>query len=727
MSELNTAPLAGAATEAAGASVAPAEIVTARKISRGTAHAAPVRHFRSNSKSNASQHTAAEEAGAGTLTDSPRVLPSPVPPPVSALPPTPNLASAASPTLNRSTSGTSGTSSFASPTLLSKSIRKTLRHLSASLTPQERIELVHKINADLRPPHTSTVVRPFSRAPRSATPFSQPHPSVAVKMTSSASHGSEDKRISSSSSYVSSSDDAIPIHPSELNKTAAAGNDSLSPSAALESLRVLENSFEKSAPNSPMDGAFTKDSDHSQTTLVTSPKVKPGAEAASPPTHKRNSSYRKSVPTLDELNSGTKRAAGVSSDGSRRGSSIASSERAPSPTSATTETPSWISSLTTLEAIRVLAFQQAVNEPASPYAATASAAEAAASHDEVMALRYSLSFSLSRADKLAESLQRANEDRLKLETELEILRRNVLSMLGSRNMFSSPVASPSLPGYESAGRSLARDDIVEEEADPFEHAQASNAPPAAAQAKMGTRAAAAVSRPPRAGRVAKAVQPAPSAPAAAGAGVSIASLRKKNAALAATASSAAQRYEPPSRTTADDYETEDEEDEFDMYPFGAPVRKKNLPEVSMTDFLNASRMSKTEIDQHDARRELERDDQSSYPASISSHSPLYDSRADANRRGFFKGITKLVDDRSKRLSRRTSLASKPSVGSIGAPLMARSASGYDMNRRGNGFAMQYEEQSIIPSARSTRNNISLDSSLRESIERHSLRDAGILA
>ena len=60
-------------------------------------------------------------------------------------------------------------------------------------------------------------------------------------MTSSASHGSEDKRISSSSSYVSSSDDAIPIHPSERNKTAAAGNVSLSPSAALESLRVLEN------------------------------------------------------------------------------------------------------------------------------------------------------------------------------------------------------------------------------------------------------------------------------------------------------------------------------------------------------------------------------------------------------------------------------------------------------------------------------------------------------
>ncbi|SPO42911.1 uncharacterized protein PSANT_00595 [Moesziomyces antarcticus] len=725
MSELNNDPLAGAATEAAGASVAPAKIVTARKISRGTAHAAPVRHYRSNSKSNACQHTAAEEAGAGALTDSPRVLPSPVPPPASALPPTPTLASAASPASNRSTSRTSRTSSFASPSLLSKSIRKTLRHLSASLTPQERIELVHKINADLRPPHTSTVVLPFSRAPRSATPSPQSHPTIAVKMDSSASHASEDKRSSSSSSYVSSSDDAIPIHPSELRKTAAAGDDSLTPSAALESLRVLEHSFEKSAPNSPMDAAFTKDSDHSQSTVVTSPKVKLGAEAASPPSHKRNSSYRKSVPTLDELQGGTKRGV-VSSDGSRPGSSIASSERVPSPTSATTETPSWISSLTTLEAIRVLAFQQAVNEPTSPYAATAPAAEAAASHEEVMALRYSLSFSLSRADKLAESLQRANEDKLKLETELEILRRNVLSMLGSRNMFSSPVASPSLPGYESAGRPLARDDIVEEEADPFEHAQASNAPPAAAAQAKTTRVAAAVSRPPRAGRAATATQSAAPGPAAAGGGVSIASLRKKNAALAATASSAAQRYEPPSRTTADDYETEDEEDEFDMYPYGAPLRKKALPEVSMTDFLNASRMSKTEIDQHDARRELERDDQSSYPASIASHSPLYDSRGDANRRGFFKGITKLVDDRSKRLSRRTSLASKPSIGSIGAPLMGRTASGYDMNKRNNAFGMQFEEQSIIPSARG-RGNISLDSSLRESVERHSLRDAGILA
>ncbi|SAM70548.1 uncharacterized protein UBRO_16325 [Ustilago bromivora] len=748
-----------------------AEIVTARKVTH--AKAPVVTHFRTHSKSGSvelrKQSPSAQEVAAG-VGGSPRILPSPVPPPSSALPPTP-----ASPSVRVSlrdsgssfATSTTSTAAVSAPSILAKSIRKTSRHLSAGLTPEEHNELVQKILTDLRPASHPRAGKPFSRASRSssitvAAP-SQPKPKAAsAKMVLSKSDGPQEVGIAAGkrlrvSSAVSSemtssgdekkggSDSATPqlsqsrtptsttpasqiatsADNSQTQTPGAGEKDVLTPTSALESLRVLEQSFSRSNPNSPLQTDFTSDSKVSQTTTaVTSPTESETAAngTASRPKAKRNSPSRESVPILDQLGS-SKKGPGIDSNGGS--GSAASSERASSPPSATAETPSWISPLTTLEAIRVLAFQQANGEqprsPTVPEAAAVTASDAASS-DEVSALRYALNFTLARADKLAEALNRANEDKMKVETELEILRRNVLSMLSSKSMFSTP--TPTQPQHQGG------DILEEEDSKLFEDAMARHTPAATERALP-----AAVSRPPCATRTTK-----PAAPSAKPAeGVSIASLRKKNPSINTTS---AKRYAPPtcktSTTTTDKaYEAEEDEDEFDMYPFGAPVRKP-LPEVSMSDFLNASRMSKTEIDEHDARRELDREEDGPEYAgsSTSSHVPLaasYSMRSlDSNKRGFFKGITKLVDqERAKRFSRRQSLVSKPSMSSLIAPgiatVMSRSASTNNMQGSG-GFTMAYEE-SIIPAYPGTegRNHkaLSISNSLRESLERQSLREAGI--
>ncbi|KAJ1030362.1 hypothetical protein NDA16_001271 [Ustilago loliicola] len=298
-------------------------------------------------------------------------------------------------------------------------------------------------------------------------------------------------------------------------------------------------------------------------------------------------------------------------------------------------------------------------------------------------------------------------------------------------MFSN--ASPPQPQLQGDGILEEEDGVL------FEDAMARQTPVTTERVLPTPRTssnAAAVSRPPRATRT--------TAPAKPTGGVSIASLRKKTPSINLTSDSATQRYAPPTRkpstTTDDACETDEEdEDEFDMYPFGAPVRRNPLPEVSMSDFLNASRMSKSEIDEHDARWELEREeDGPSYSASsTSSHAPLaggYSMRSlDSHRRGFFKEITKLVDqERAKRSSRRQSLVSKPSTSSLVAPSiatgMSRSASTNNIQARG-GFSMAYQEESIIPTYPGAEGRkhkaLSMSNSLRESLERQSLREAGI--
>lgn len=766
-----------------------AEIVTARKISHTKAPV--VTHYLTHSKSGSvelrRQSPSPQEMAAG-VNGPPRILPSPVPPPSSALPPTP---AGAFPSIGASYRGsgssfatsTTSTTAASAPSILAKSIRKTFRHLSAGLTPEEHSELVQKILADLRPATRSTVVKPFSRASRpSNIVVSSPSPprakAASAKMVLSksggleevgdaagkrlrasstvsndvASSGDEKKSASDSATQLSQSRTPTPTTPasptvssadSKATETNVVGEkDVLTPTAALESLRVLEQSFNRTNRNSPLDADFTKDSKLSQTTTaVASSPTKSETRSngtASPTKVKRNSSYRKSVPPLEQLDASKK---GLGIDSSGGGSSAASSERASSPSSVTTETPSWISSLTTLEAIRVLAFQQANGEqPRSPTVPEEGAAEVGAtSSDEVSALRYALNFTLARADKLAEALNRVSEDKIKVETELEILRRNVLSMLGSENMFSAGTPSPPQPQLHGDGI------LEEEDGEVFEDAMAKQTPVQSERVLPASRrssaASSAVTRPPRVARAAKPSTP-PSKPSG---GVSIASLRKKNPSLNTTSDSSAQRYAPPTRkastTTDDAYETEEEEDddEFDMYPFGAPVRRNPLPEVSMTDFLNASRMSKSEIAEHDARRELEREeDGPGYSASsTSSHAPLAGSSSmrslDAHRRGFFKGITKLVDqERAKRNSRRQSLVSKPSMSSLVAPSiatgMSRSLSTNNIQARG-GFSMAYQEESIIPSYPGTEGRnykaLSMSNSLRESLERQSLREAGI--
>lgn len=543
----------------------------------------------------------------------------------------------------------------------------------------------------------------------------------------------------------------------------------LSPIAALETLRVIESRFDKSTPSTPLDGEFTKDSQVSQTTAVASPTKAAPAEdkeantssskssgTTSPPTSKRNSSYRKSVPKLEDLEKGL----GISSL-SRNTPSPESSERASSLAStAPTETPSWISSLTTLEAIRVLAYQQTVSDAAASKESFAPT-ETTPTAEEVSALRYALSFTLARADKLAEALNRVSEDKVKVETELEILRRNVLSMLGSKPIFAAP-AAPSSRGHpeSGSGRSASDHSIVEEEEElnEGEGAAAKHAVVAAHALKEQTpepqvriSGLPAISRPPRTGRTTKAAIVASTTPASGG--VSIASLRKNNPAAAAISSGAAQRYEPSRRgedgEDAASEEEDEDDDEFDMYPFAAP-RRRALPEVSMTDFLNASRMDKAEIEEHDARRELERshseDTENFYAgSSTSSHAPLsgrYTMRSlDSNRRGFFKNITKLVDEgRARRSSRRTSLISKPSMTSLspvtasrdqGALARSNSATMFTrVSSPSNHFTLTYEEESIIPAYPNTnadrrQKTMSMSNSLRESLERQSLREAGI--
>ncbi|SPO20878.1 uncharacterized protein UTRI_00355 [Ustilago trichophora] len=859
-----------------------AEIVTARKISRKVAQAAPITHYRGHSKSNSVElrkHTQSKEAHEPTATTSvgavavtaaaaggsPRIMPSPVPPPTSALPPTPGGMGGqnVSPTLGSAYGltyrGSTG-SSFAASGLLARSIRKTFRHLGAGLTVEEHTELVQKILTDLRPALPSTTVRPFSRASRPnslvassspskmTTTIAKPEPveeiadptaatekrlSASSQGTTSSSIGSHcsqasDEKLGMSQISTSASDFSTPqlsqsrtptpttpaspmsrtntddkIKGNEtINKVAATREKALlTPTDALESLRVLENGFERSGPNSPLDATFaTNDSNLSQSTAVASPITAVVGEkesqvrssntsgTVSPPRqHKRDSSYRKSVPTLEELTNG-KKGLGISQQQKDTASSAASSVRASSPLSTYTETPSWISSLTTLEAIRVLAFQQSVDTatttPKSPTIpiATSTATATAAAADEVSALRYALTFTLARADKLAEALNRVSEDKIKVETELEILRRNVLSMLGSKNMFSgvapqSASSSSSHGNYESiVGRhgAVDSDNVQEEDLDHFVDAHSRQTPVstyhnASRNEAQTARRGDAVSRPPRATRAAKSVATS-SPPAKPSGGVSIASLRKNNPSIA-TSPAVTQRYTPSTRHagqsveddadfTDEDEEEEEEEDEdddeFNMYPFGPPIRRGPAPQVSMTDFLNASRMSKSEIEEHDARREKEyrghsdEADRFYSASSTSSHAPLAGGGSmrslDSHRRGFFKGITKLVDqERAKRTKRRTSLASKPSMVSLvpsnslsrDSSLVAgrRSASTTNIIRNmpsHKNFNLTYEEESIIPSYPNSaarlsdrrQKTMSMSNSLRESLEKQSLREAG---
>lgn len=529
----------------------------------------------------------------------------------------------------------------------------------------------------------------------------------------------------------------------------------MSPSAALESLRVLEQSFDKSACNSPRTGSL--DAENSTSTAIGSSPTKAthdedqkSASPPPPPRVKRNSSYRKSVPTMDDL--ATKIGLGIDN---HKHSSLSQ----PDYPKTKTESSSWIRSLTALEAVRVLAFQQDVAEacgsptfPSSPSSTTN--VETATSADEVNALRLALKFTLTRADTLADALKRTTEEKIKVETELGILRKNVLSMLGSQNMFGS-IQHGGKGGEVEVGDEA----VVEENEDEFEDARSTRQTEAgsepAAAAHVVARPASVV-RPSRAkrtmkdGSAAAAAKPTTTAAATATAkqssgGVSIASLRKNTS--AAVSSSVTQRYDPSSKSShpsnnvstisSPSSSSSSLEDDFEMYPFTSPLPRRAATEVSMTDFLNASRMSKSEILDHDSRRHLEQDEFDHY--SISSQSPLnrtvggmsphdYSKRSSGGGGGgggkFFGGITKL----NKRAARRSS-----SILNISNPVAAtglkRSAS---TTGGSNGFVVQYREESIIPQVREHRSRgtggtLSLSEALRDSLEKNSLREASVRA
>ncbi|KAJ9476869.1 hypothetical protein PHBOTO_000536 [Pseudozyma hubeiensis] len=751
--------------------LAPAEIVTATRVSRNTAQASPVLHYQSNSLSQQTSHA------------SPRMIPSPVPPPCAALPPTPGVSVASSPnpsTCRLSHRDNRASSTFAAPSILNRSIRKSYKPSTVGLTLDEHEELVQKILADLRPRHFSTSIRPLSRRERPVSVASSNYTAVSYKMTSKAvemqhsdssqsdsAKSGEDGMVKMPSSgskastpQLSQSRTPTPTTPGspmlrhDSNEKEELKKDSdgvaMSPSAALESLRVLEQSFDKSACNSPRNGSL--DAEDSNSTAVGSSPTKAAhdedqksASPPPPPRAKRSSSYRKSVPTMDELASKT---------GLGIGNHRHSSPSQPGSPTTKTESSSWIRSLTTLEAVRVLAFQQDVAEacgsptvPSSPSSTTN--VETAASADEVNALRLALKFTLTRADTLADALKRTTEEKIKVETELGILRKNVLSMLGSQNMFGS-VQHGGKGGQVEVGDEA----VVEEDEDEFEDArstrQMEGASEPAAAAHVVARPATVV-RPSRAKRTVKdgsaaaaAAEPTTTAAAAATAtqpsgGVSIASLRKNTS--SAVSSSVTQRYDPSSKSshpsndvsTISSSSTTSFEDDFEMYPFTSPLPRRAATEVSMTDFLNASRMSKSEILDHDSRRHLEQDEFDHY--SISSHSPLnrtvggvspndYSKRSAGGGGGKFFGISKL----NRRAARRSS-----SILNISNPVAAtglkRSASS---SGGSNGFVVQYREESIIPQvnesrSRGTPGTLSLSEALRDSLEKNSLREAGVRA
>ncbi|GAC95596.1 hypothetical protein PHSY_003172 [Pseudozyma hubeiensis SY62] len=709
------------------------------------------------------------------------MVPSPVPPPCTALPPTPGLSAASSPnpsTRRLSHRDNRTSSTLAAPSILSRSNRKSYKPSSVALTQEEHDELVQKILADLKPRHFSTSIRPLSRRERPVSVASSNHTAVSYKMASKAvemqhsdssqsdsAKSGEDAMVKMSSSgskastpQLSQSRTPTPTTPgspmlrqdSKEKEGLKKHSDgvAMSPSAALESLRVLEQSFDRSACNSPLMGSpdaedFTSTVVGSSPTKAAHDEDQKSTSPPPPPRVKRSSSYRKSVPTMDELATNT----GLGIDTCTK-----SSPSQPASPTTKQESSSWIRSLTTLEAVRVLAFQQDVAEacesPTFSSSPSTTNVETATSADEVNALRLALKFTLARADTLADALKRTAEEKIKVETELGILRKNVLSMLGSQNMFGS-IQHGGKGGQGGGGGEV----VVEEDEDEFEDARSTR------QMEMDSdRAAAAhivarpatVVRPSRAKRAIKdgsaaaaAAKPSTSAAATAtvkqpSGGVSIASLRKNTS--TAVSSSVTQRYDPsrkashPSNdvSTISSCSTSSLDDDFEMYPFTSPPPRRAATEVSMTDFLNASRMSKSEILDHDSRRHLEQDDLDHH--SISSHWPLnrtvagmspsdYSKRAGGGGK-FFGGITKL----NKRAARRSS-----SILNISNPVAAtglkRSASS---SGGSNGFAMQYREESIIPQvnesrSRGTRGTLSLSEALRDSLEKNSLREAGIRA
>ncbi|CDW94330.1 hypothetical protein [Sporisorium scitamineum] len=497
-------------TSRTGASIDAAEIVRATKIT--TAQASPVTHYRSRSRSSFSAEDSPQPSSVASLSSS-RIMPSPIPPPCAALPPTPGTSS----TPGAGASPILGGKAHRNARGVKTSLRNDLR-LNVGLTQEEHVELVHKILADLRPAHIGAMVRTNSCVLSPATTIaSAAHQRLAANKMSlrnsvekrhSASSQSDDcvsKGSVSTTPQLSQSRTPTPTTPGleaaaaevKTDKTAEGDAEKalLTPTAALESLRVLENSFQRSSVHLPREESTTQESKLSSPTTAVAPSPTRSTidkeTAASGARGKRNSSYRKSVPTPNQLDASVD-ALGISG---------ASSPSPSSPSSATVTTePSWISSLTAFEAIRVLAFQQDVAKALAPETDAAAAAGATPTEttaDEVSALRYALKFAIARADRLAEALNRASDERVKVENE-----------------------------------------------------------------------------------------------------------------------------------------------EFDMFPFAKPTRK-NASEVSMTDFLNASRMSKIEIEQHDARRELER----SLDDTASTHSRLaLNGSGFVNRRGLFKSLTKMVVD-----------------------------------------------------------------------------------
>ncbi|PWZ02716.1 hypothetical protein BCV70DRAFT_203642 [Testicularia cyperi] len=787
----------------------PAEIVMARKVSQRRASVV------SHSKSNSIEHikrVLSQEGGSkspqmqthttsSSVTHSPRILPAPVPPPNGALPPTPGR-----PTSSIAT---------ASPVLAQQEIsapaspRVSRRSLSnRGLTSAEQSALLAKILTDLdktqkgslpssRPASASSSRRvsrnanyhslgPHQRQTSSArasvvleSPIVSPVPNLSksADSTPSASPSSTEDSASLvdelSSARSATASDVRGASEVDVSRNK---RNSLSPSAALESLKHLEGNFADQSPlpspskPTPMQriassGVSSQDVAMSRTRSSLSSRSRdsqPGQSATQAAAIAAEAPVESSA-IADPTTASAAQEQGLGVAGINEGALPAAS----SPSVPHVEA-NWAASLSTLEAVRALAASNSfvtsqesdsiIEEEQSQEIQQDSPEWSKTAVTEIQALRAALRFVLSRGDKLTEALKKTKEERDQANQELATLRANVLAMLSgqimtpqSPNAVAAPVALPA----------LASGAVVQAIPEQSQTSPAVGAAIAELPTQDSTKTSSVAES--------QQMQTSKSEPlltksqAKTGGGVSIASLRKARQLSDQGAPSQhyvprSQRMEAQENKEDDDDEDDDDLDDLLHDPYAYPTsRRKAMPDVSMTDFLNASRMSKTEIREHDARRLAEENDTFGR-----SHSQLLSVQNEPARLGkFFNKLSRKGGDGEKSrlgsgLGRRTSqnmIRVKSSSHSL-APSTAASTTRLmpPMEQSREDTFSPFEEESIIPPASPDYNNasyrssssggrsrsrssnnpfgkdqLSMNSSLRESVERQGLREAKLFA
>lgn len=236
------------------------------------------------------------------------------------------------------------------------------------------------------------------------------------------------------------------------------------------------------------------------------------------------------------------------------------------------EEPAALTSLSTLQAIRALAQPG----PSLHSGGEEEQTELEQQSCEIKALRAALSYTLSRSDRLRESLAREQAEKRAVISELAVLRANVLSILGksvfnpSREMSYDTSATMHNGAAESPTQDDAKDVLT-----------------SVSRSKLYT--ASAVSQRRMKSEDEKSLPTPPIGSPLTG-GVSISSLRK----------SVQPTVQGLGIVTSDRATTLPDEESDDDESAEQPSLRQHA-DVSLSEFLNASRMSKIEIKQRDAR------------------------------------------------------------------------------------------------------------------------------